>query len=260
MIIQPLLLKKATRRQTESLSLNRQPIDISSDEADDLSRSTRKLRKQKVPFTPKTHKQDSKIEYCICGKEFELGDDGRMIECQCCKTWYHCSCLKLPKLPQDVTGKQIQFKCGRGSCNKGNFLFLLKGKSATSGSFILQNINSAEKSIAEIEKDSRVLEKEILRFSETKNGYRYKELSEKLTRCLLNLDKINVYNQTKVRSYRKRTVDYVHRLIEKLDNINTSNQEENESRNTSKDEDYELKKSLKIGILIYAPISTLIQF
>ena len=104
MIIQPSLLKKATRRQTESLSLNRQPIDISSDEADDLSRSTRKLRNN----------------------------------------------------------------------NKGDFLFLLKGKSVTPGSFILQNINCAEKSIAEIEKDSRVLEKEILRFSETKNGYRYK--------------------------------------------------------------------------------------
>lgn len=133
--------KRPLDSKRKRLSLNRsnrQPIDISSDEADDLSRSTRKLRKQKVPFTPKTHKQDSKIEYCICGKEFELVDDGRMIECQCCKTWYHCSCLKLPKLPQDVTGKQIQFKCGRGSCNKGDFLFLLKGKSVTPGSFILQ--------------------------------------------------------------------------------------------------------------------------
>lgn len=231
-------------RKRKRLSLdrsNRQPIDISSDEADDLSRSTRKLRKQKVPFTPKTPKQESKIEYCICGKEYELVDDGKMIECQCCKTWYHCSCLKLPKLPQGVTGKQIQFKCGRGPCNKGDFLFLLKGKVVTPGCFILQHINCAEKSIAEIEKDSRVLEKEILRFSETTNDFIYKELSEKLTVCLLNLDKINVHNQTKVRSYGKRTVDYVHRLIEKLDKVNTYNKEENESKNTSKDEHCELK-------------------
>lgn len=53
--------------------------------------------------------------------------------------------------------------------------------------------------------------------------------------------KINVHNQTKVRSYRKRTVDYVHRLIEKLDKVNTYNKEENESKNTSKDEHCELK-------------------
>lgn len=44
-------------------------------------------------------------------------DGGRMIECQNCLKWYHFSCLSLPTLSNETTGKHIQFKCGRLYCN-----------------------------------------------------------------------------------------------------------------------------------------------
>lgn len=81
------------------------------------TKSTRKLRKKKVPYTPSV--KPKKEEHYICHLDYQSVDDGRMIQCQNWQTWYHCSCLSLPQIPTTVTGKQILFRCGRLSCNGG---------------------------------------------------------------------------------------------------------------------------------------------
>lgn len=116
-----------------SVSSEKQPIVISDDEFNDrnknsalpktLTKSTRKLRKKKVPYTAISFKkkEEEKDEYCICQSIYT--DGGRMIECQNCQKWYHFSCLSLPTLSNETTGKHIQFKCGRLSCNYGVFMY-----------------------------------------------------------------------------------------------------------------------------------------
>ena len=111
---------KSTRNKI-SLNRKKKPIVIPEDKdttektiktsplPQKTTKSTRKLRKKK----PK------KEEHCICHLDYQSVDDGRMIQCQNCQTWYHCSCLSLPQIPTTVTGKQIQFRCGRLSCNGG---------------------------------------------------------------------------------------------------------------------------------------------
>lgn len=81
------------------------------------TKSTRKLRKKKVPYTPSV--KPKMEEHCICHLDYQSVDNGRMIQCQNCQTWYHCSCLSLPQIPTTVTGKQTQFRCGRLFCNGG---------------------------------------------------------------------------------------------------------------------------------------------
>lgn len=120
-----------------SLSREKQAIVISDDELNErpqnsdlpktLTKSTRKLRKKKLPYTPISFKT-KKEEYCICQCNYTDVDGGRMIECQNCQKWYHCSCLSLPTLSNETTGKHIQFRCGRLSCNEGVFLYTVKGK------------------------------------------------------------------------------------------------------------------------------------
>lgn len=130
------------KRKRLSLDRKQKPINISSDENDDSSdnftRSTRKSRKRKLPFTPTTKPTPSR-KYCICANSYTDIDDGRMVECQSCNQWYHCSCLTLPTIPPDMTGKQLRFKCGRKTCNNGEFYYRLKGKSIVPQEFILQD-------------------------------------------------------------------------------------------------------------------------
>lgn len=131
--------RKSIKMSRKRLSLSREknPIVISDDELNDrpqisdlpktLTKSTRKLRKKKIPYTPISFKT-KKEEYCICQSNYKDVDGGRMIECQNCQKWYHCSCLSLPTLSNETTGKHLQFKCGRLSCNEGVFMYKLEVK------------------------------------------------------------------------------------------------------------------------------------
>lgn len=61
------------------------------------------------------------------------------------------------------------------------------------------------------------IQREVKEFSGSKDSFQYKKLSEDLTRCLLELDNIDIKNQTQLRLLRKTTVDNVHLLIQELD-------------------------------------------
>lgn len=116
-----------------------------------------------------------------------------------------------------MTDKQVRFKCGRKTCNKGEFYYRLKGKSIVPQEFILQDVNRVEQMINCVKKRMKSIQKEVKEFSGSKDSFQYKKLSEDLTRCLLELDNIDIRNLTQLRLLRKTTVDNVHLLIEELD-------------------------------------------
>lgn len=113
-----------------------------------------------------------------------------------------------------MTGKQVRFKCGRKTCNNGEFYYRLKGKSIGPQEFILQDMNRVEQMINCVKKS---IQEEVKEFSGSKDSVQYKKLSDDLTRCLLELDNIDVRNLTQLRLLRKTSVDNVHLLIEELD-------------------------------------------
>lgn len=205
------------KRNRLSFNRNKETISISSDESDDhITRSTRKLRKQKTPFTPSI-KPKSPTVYCICSKHYTEVDSGRMIECQGCRNWYHCSCLSLPVLESEISGKHIFFKCGRKTCNNGQFDYKVKGIAIMPDTLVLQNMNRTELLIANVEKRSKRIQREIKEFSDSNESFQYRKLSEQLTRCLLELDSIDTHQQHQMRSLRKATIDNIHLIIKELD-------------------------------------------
>lgn len=214
-------------RKRLSLSREKKPIVISDDELNDrpqisdlpktLTKSTRKLRKKKIPYTPISFKT-KKEEYCICQSNYKDVDGGRMIECQNCQKWYHCSCLSLPTLSNETTGKHLQFKCGRLSCNEGVFMYKVRGKEVfpsccNKEGNIFQNIAHSESKIQELENTSFKLAEVVEHFVGTKESFEFKKASEELTVFLLNLDKICTFGLGYLREKRKRVVDKIHSFI-----------------------------------------------
>ena len=214
--------------------------------SDKITRSTRKLRKRKLPYTPVTSKVLSNKKYCICEKNWDAVDSGKMVECQSCKAWYHCTCLTLPTLQKNETGKQIQFKCGRAYCNDGKFMYLLKGKSVTPQVFVLQELNAFDKCISEITQEAISLEQNISIFSGTTESPAYKELSEKLTRCLLRLDQLNIQNRNDLRSLRKSKVQCIQTLIDKLDSLVQNSETNCETKISGKDDEDTMPESFEV--------------
>lgn len=50
------------------------------------------------------HRQE---QHCICQMNYQNVDEGSMIQCQNCQTWYNSSCISLPTIPKTVTCKEI---------------------------------------------------------------------------------------------------------------------------------------------------------
>lgn len=78
-------------------------------------------------------------------------------------------------------------------------------------------MNRVEQMINCVKKRMKSIQEEVKEFSGSKDSVQYKKLYEDLTRCLLELDNIDVRNLTQLRLLRKTTVDNVHLLIEELD-------------------------------------------
>lgn len=101
-------------RKRLSLSREKQPIVISDDELNDrpqnsdlpktLTKSTRKLKKKKVPYTPISFKT-KKEEYCICQSRWWKDDRVSKLP-----KMVLLFLFKLPTLSNKTTGKHIQFK------------------------------------------------------------------------------------------------------------------------------------------------------
>lgn len=81
----------------------------------------------------------------MCAKNYTDVDDGRIVECQSCKHWYHCSCFTLLATPPGMTGKQVRFKCGRKTCKNRESDINQKGYVDCSTS-IAQDLNCVEQS------------------------------------------------------------------------------------------------------------------
>ena len=230
---------KSTRNRI-SLNRKKKPIVIPEDKdttektiktsplPQKTTKSTRKLRKKKVPYTPSV--KPKKEEHCICHLDYQSVDDGRMIQCQNCQTWYHCSCLSLPPIPTTVTGKQIQFRCGRLSCNGGEFDYKIHGEDifpegCTKEENIFLKIAQSESKIEIIEQDSLKFPAIIGNKSGTQDSNKFKKTSEELTVFLLNLDKKSTMGLWVLRQKRKSTVNKIHlyiRLLEKKARQNNS--------------------------------------
>lgn len=108
-----------------------------------------------------------------------------MIECQNCQKWYHCSCLSLPPLSNETTGKHIQFRCGRLSCNEGVFMYTVKGKEVfpdccNKEENIFKKIAHSESKIQELEHTSLELAQMVEHFVGTKESFEFKNQKNSL--------------------------------------------------------------------------------
>jgi hypothetical protein len=75
----------------------------------------------------------------------------------------------------------------------------LKGIRVVLENLILQDLDIIEDSITKVNKTIRHLESEISIFSGTKDSFKYQDLLEKLTQCLLDLDAIDVKKKKKIK-------------------------------------------------------------
>lgn len=98
----------------------------------------------------------------MCAKNYTDVDDGRIVECQSCKHWYHCSCLTMLAIPPGMTGNQVRFKCGRKTCKNRESDINQKGYVDCSTS-IAQDLNCVEQS------NTRFVKKLMMSFQEKVN-------------------------------------------------------------------------------------------
>lgn len=145
-----------------------------------------------------------------------------MMECQNCQKWYHCSCLSLPTLSNKTTGKHIQFKWGRLSCNQGVFMYKVRGKEVFSRLLQQRGKHFPNNRTLWI-KNSRTW-KHLIRTCRGGwtfcwyKGVIWIQKSIRRTHCiLLNLDKICTFGLGYLREKRKRVVDKIHSFIKLLE-------------------------------------------